>query len=188
MSLNLGQRAFRASLSAAQHVKLQQRSLTRLTGARSTAYCQYTTTLNICAKECSLAWTRPVTALLGSISPWAEKSCSVELTLVQTGYPPCASLDGSVMACTCQTWLAGRVDQEAHAEEDITQTAELDPAGSRQSQGSRPGRRISPEKRAESPVLNGSSRSPAKPAASATAPPQQPASKLPAACGTAYAM
>ena len=92
------------------------------------------------------------------------------------------------MACTCQTWLAGRVDQEAHAEEDIHQTAELDAAGSRQSQGSRPGRRVLPEKHRESPVLNGSSPGPAKPAASATAPPQEPASKLPAACGSAYAI
>ncbi len=32
MSLKLGQRAFRASLSGAQHVQLQQRALTRLTG------------------------------------------------------------------------------------------------------------------------------------------------------------
>ncbi|CAL5229022.1 g12268 [Coccomyxa viridis] len=100
MSLKLGQRAFRASLSGAQHVQLQQRALTRLTG---------------------------------------------------------------------------RVNQEAHAEENVSQRAALDRAGSRQNQGNTGGGKRVQEDHARAPALNGSSDGLPKPMASATAQPQQPA-------------
>ena len=60
MSLTLGQRALRASLSAAQHVQLQQRALTRLTGTRERTAPKVMTTLSRSACLCSQSCPRPV--------------------------------------------------------------------------------------------------------------------------------
>ena len=77
-----------------------------------------------------------------------------------------------------QAWLAGRANQEAHAEEDVSQPAQGEPARSGQTQGSTLGRRGSQQKQSGAPALNGSSADHSKPEASAAAQPQKAASKL----------
>ena len=77
-----------------------------------------------------------------------------------------------------QAWLTGHANQEAHAEEDISQPAQGEPAGSGQKQGSMLGRRVSQQKQSGAPALNGSSADHSKPVASAAAQPQKAASKL----------